>query len=159
MTARVEVYAAGSSTVEQTWAVVGDPWRLPAWTDTERVLSVDPTPLEIGTEITLVEAGRRRSWRVITAETQLLEAVSDLGADAEGSGNPEHDGKGDVGQIGIGVRVVADPAGARVILAGAVRRDGLLGAVRARLVDVPALRRRFDAWSQAALRAAADAQP
>lgn len=133
-----ELYATGDVSPDAVWSTVGDPWNLPLWTDAEGVLDVGPEPVAPGTEIVVAAGGAEYRWRVRTAESRLLEATTVL----------------DGGAIGVGVRVVGDPRGSRIILAGAIDSPGAWRGWKARLIDAPAWRRRFDRWSQAALRAA-----
>ncbi len=139
-----EVYAVGRMTGAQLWAVVGDPWRLPEWTDADAVRAVDPEPVEVGTAIATVEGGAARTWRVTTEARWLREMSATT----------------DAGELALGYRVVRDPLGCRLILAaglepGAGRgRRSLLRSLRARVVDAPMLRSHLDRWSGAALRAA-----
>lgn len=140
MTTRFELFATAPVDAEATWAVVGDPWRLPEWTDATAVVSVDPEPLEVGSELVLAVGEQRQRWRVTTVEATLWEAMTELGRR----------------RVGIGVRVVRELDGTRLVLAGAVRSAGRAPALRERLWLAPALRRRFDRWAPAALRAASD---
>lgn len=139
MVVRVELFATGNAPPEDTWAVVGDPRRLPEWTDAERVERIEPEPATVGTEIVVAEDGRTRLWRVVTVEPRLLEVSTQTAR----------------GPLDIGVRVVRERSGSRLVLAGAYRPAGFPQRLRARVVDAPALRRRFDRWSQSALRLAA----
>lgn len=133
-----ELYATGEVSPDAVWRAVGDPWNLPAWTDADGVLDVAPEPVAAGTEILVAAEGNEYRWRVRTAEPRLLEASTTT----------------DDGEIGVGVRVVGDPRGCRVILAGAIDHPRGWRGWKARLVDAPAWRRRFDRWSKAALQAA-----
>lgn len=138
MTIRFDMFATGSVSTDALWAVVGDPWRLPHWTDVESVAAVEPDPPRLGTRIETVEAGTMRVWQITTWEPRLLEMTTTT----------------ERGEIGIGCRVVRDArGGSRLILAAGVERSGL----RARLFDVPSLRRRMDRWAHNALRVAATA--
>lgn len=134
MTARVEVFATGAADPARVWEVVGDLRRLMDWTDAEYVEASND--IQPGTEFVTIDHGRRLRWRVVTFEPGLIEAVSDL----------------PLGRLGVGARVTRDPAGTRVVLAGAI--DSARGRLRARVLHAPALRRRFDRWCRAALRAA-----
>lgn len=138
---QIELYATGSATVEDTWAVVGDPRRLPEWTDATEVERVAPEPVDVGTEVVVRAAGRQWTWRVVTAEPRLVEATTTTSS----------------GTLGVGVRVVREGSGCRLILAGSLKTSGLLPRLRARTVEAAAWRRRFDRWSHAALDAAARA--
>ncbi|HVM00391.1 MAG TPA: SRPBCC family protein [Egibacteraceae bacterium] len=139
MVVRLELYATGGAPPEDTWAVVSDLRRLPEWTDAEEVERVEPEPVAPGTEFVVVRGDDRRLWRVMTAEPRLLEVTTQT---------PR-------GPLAIGVRVVRDPYGSRLVLAGAYDPPCRRDALRVRAIDAPALRRRFDRWSRAALRLAA----
>lgn len=136
MPTRFEMFASGTVAPDALWAVVGDPWRLPEWTDVESVAHVRPDPPQVGTQVETVEAGTVRLWRVVTREPRLFEMTTTT----------------ERGDLAIGCRVVRDNrGGSRVILAAGLERTGL----RTRLLDVPALRRRMDRWAHNALRVAA----
>lgn len=138
MDARFELYATGGAAPEHLWAVVGDPHRLPEWTDVDAVEQVHPHPVEAGTEVVVVMGGRQLAWQVVTAESWLLEATT------------EQDGT----RFHVGLRVVREPRGSRLVVAVALGAGGSR-AWRLRLFDAPALRRRFDRWTQRALAVAA----
>ena len=130
------MFASGSVASDALWAVVGDPWRLPEWTDVESVAHVRPEPPQVGTQIETVEAGTTRVWRLTTRESRLFEMTTTT----------------ERGTLDIGCRVVRDNrGGSRIILAAGLERSGL----RTRLFDVPALRRRMDRWATTALEIAA----
>ncbi len=129
-----ELYQVSGRTPEQLWEVVGDPWRLAEWTDAERVDSVEPQPVTVGTRITTSQDGGERVWRVITVEPRLLEMTAETNR----------------GTLGVGIRVVRDPLGSRLIMAAQLAASGL----RAQMVDGPALRRSLDRWCSAAVRVA-----
>lgn len=133
-----EQFALGVMPPERLWSVVGDPWRLPEWTDVERITAVAPEPVAVGSMISAVDGGRSRDWRVVTAEDRLLELVTEV----------------DSGRIGLGVRVLPDPDGARMVLACAYRGRDSWAEVRFRLFGASGVRRRFDRWSAQALRVA-----
>ena len=136
MPIRFEMFATGSVKTDALWALVGDPWRLPEWTDVESVAHVRPEPPQVGTQIETVEAGTTRLWRIVTSEARLFEMATTT----------------ERGGLTIGWRVVRDArGGSRIILAAGV--DG--AGVRARLFDVPALRRRMDRMAHRALQVAA----
>lgn len=136
MTQRFEMFATGSVSTDALWAVVGDPWRLADWTDVESVADVSPYPPGVGTIIETVEAGTTRQWRITTWESRLMEITTTT----------------ERGDVGIGCRVVRDArGGSRLVLAAGLDRSGL----RARLFDVPSLRRRMERWAHTALRVAA----
>ncbi len=134
---RTELYAVSTASTDDLWAVVGDPWRLSEWTDAERVESVTPDPVELGTEIVTLEEGAVRTWRVVTKQNRLLEIATDV----------------DNGRLTVGFRVVRDTRGSRLIMATGLDPTVKIGPVRTRAVELPALRRRLDRWSAAALQA------
>lgn len=136
MTTRVEIFAIGQAQPDEVWALVGNPRRLPEWTDVESVEQVDPEPVVVGSQLVVRHDGQTRSWEVTTFRPRLLEAVTAL---------PR-------GRLGIGVRVLTDPIGSRVVLAGAFARADRLSGLGFLLVGRPRLRRRFDQWSQQAVR-------
>jgi hypothetical protein len=130
---QVEVFAAAPAPPAALWALVGDLSRLPEWTDAEAVARV-PTAPAVGDAFTTRVEGTALSWTVITVDQWLLEAKADTAC----------------GRVGIGVRAAPDPGGSRLILAGMLKPA--VGALRARALEVPRLRRRFDAWSARAVR-------
>lgn len=130
-----EVFAAAPAAPDRLWALVGDLSRLPEWTDADAVEGVPDVPA-IGDRFTTLDGERLLNWVVITSQPRLLEAKTDTAC----------------GRLGIGLSVASDPAGARLILAGLL--DPSVPAWRARMLQVPRLRRRFDAWSTRAVRAA-----
>jgi len=134
MAVSAELYQVSGRSPEQLWQVVGDPWRLAEWTDAERVDSVEPQPVTVGTRITTAQDGDERVWRVITVEPRLLEMTAETNR----------------GLLGVGIRVVRDPLGSRLIMAAQLAATGL----RAQMVDGPALRRSLDRWCSAAVRVA-----
>jgi len=71
---------------------------------------------------------------VITVEPRLLEMTAETNR----------------GLLGVGIRVVRDPLGSRLIMAAQLAATGL----RAQMVDGPALRRSLDRWCSAAVRVA-----
>lgn len=139
MDAGFELYAIGSAAPEHLWAVVGDPRRLPEWTDVDAVASVDPEPVQQGTEVVVVLGGRPLPWRVVTADPRLLEAATEQGG----------------ASLQVGFRVVRETRGSRLVVAAAYGGTGGLQGWRRRLLDAPALRRRFDRWTRRALDLAA----
>lgn len=142
MVVHVELFAVGTPPPEDVWAVVGDVRRLPAWTDADEVERVEPDPVVAGTEVVVVDGGRSRLWRVITVGPRVLEVTTDT---------PR-------GAVGLGVRVVRERTGSRLVLAAALHPTGTGQTLRARLLDAPALRRRFDRWTRSALELAAQAR-
>lgn len=130
----LELYAVGGAPPDQLWALVGDPTRLPEWTD---ATSVEVSgPVAVGTTLTTRDAERILEWRITTAEQRLLEVVTTL---------PR-------GELGIGVRVARDPYGSRLILAAGFTPADRVADLGWFLRGAPALRRRFDRWTRAALR-------
>jgi hypothetical protein len=132
-----EMFSAGMVSPDDLWALVGDPARAAEWTDADEVVMVPEPPIAVGTRFRTREGGRELEWVVITAAERLLEVKTD-GCDA--------------GRFGVGVRVVDDPVGARLILAGML--DPVGGRIRARTVELPSLRRRCERWVDTALRVA-----
>lgn len=135
MSVRVEIFATGGAPPEDTWAIVGDLRRVPEWTDADRVERLGPEPVEVGTQMVVVMDGHSRLWRVVTVQPRLLEVRTDTAR----------------GTLEIGVRVIRERAGSRLVLAGVYRPGSRAQSLRARAVDAPALRRRFDRWTHAAL--------
>lgn len=130
-----ELFASVPCPPEQLWELVGDPDRLPEWTDAEELTLRPEPPLAVGSRFTTVDGHHRLAWVVITCEDHLWEAKTDDSA---------------CGRLGVGVRVAPDPHGSRLVLAGMLEPAGSM--LRARLVDVPRLRTRLDRWSAAATR-------
>lgn len=131
-----EMFSTVPCPPEELWALVGDLRRLPEWTDADRVHAAPEPPVEVGARFATETAGDRVDWVVITSLERLVEIkTDDLPA----------------GRFGVGVRVAPDPLGSRLILAGML--DPARSAVRARLVDLPALRGRLDRWADKAVRA------
>jgi len=130
----LELYAVGVTPPEQVWALVGDPRRLPEWTDAD---SAEVSgPVAVGTVLTTRDRERVLEWRITTAQERLIEAVATL---------PR-------GELGIGVRVTRDPYGSRLIMAAGFTPADRGAALGWLLLGGPAMRRRFDRWSRAALR-------
>jgi hypothetical protein len=130
-----ELFALVPVEPSRLWALVGDVARLPEWTDATAVEGAPEAP-GVGDRFATLEGSRILRWTVITSENRLLEAKTDTAC----------------GRLGIGVSVRSDGEGSRLVLAGLL--DPSMPGWRARLVEVPRLRRRFDAWSARALRAA-----
>jgi hypothetical protein len=137
MTLGFEMFATTGASSDALWAVVGDPARLPEWTDVEHVDGAGPVE-EGGTFTTTVE-GRDLTWTVLTAGDRIWEARTVV----------------DSGALGLGARVVADARGSRLVLAGTLEPSG--SRLRARLVTLPRLRSRCDRWSARALKLARSA--
>lgn len=131
-----ELFATGLMAPDDLWAVVGDPARLPEWTDASDVRAPDRPPQE-GDEFVTTVDGATLTWTVVTTGERIWEARADTSA----------------GTLGMGTRVAADPMGSRLIIACALEPSG--SRLIARLVTLPRLRARCDRWSAAALRAAA----
>jgi len=138
VTLRFELFAAGPGRPEDVWALVGDLRRLPEWTDAERVEVRGDRPDEAGGAVATSEGDRRLEWTVTTRERRLVELSTSL---------PQ-------GRLGLGVRVLPDPLGSRVVLACAFSPTTRAARFRFLLVDGPALRRRFDRWASSAVRVA-----
>ena len=140
MSIRTEMYAPTAASADAMWEVVGDPWQLAAWTDGERVESVTPEPLAKGSEIVIVDRDAVRTWLVTTVQPRLrqIELTTDL---------PD-------GQLSLGYRVIAQQPGCRLVIAAALEPVKKVGGVRARLVELPALRKRLDHWTERAVKAA-----
>jgi hypothetical protein len=130
-----EMFSAGMLSPDDLWELVGDLSRVAEWTDADDVLDAPARrPYAVGDRFATTDGGRRLDWVVITSEDRLLEVKTD-GCDA--------------GRFGVGVRVVSDPIGARLILAGML--DPVGGRIRARSLEVPSLRRRCERWVHTAL--------
>ena len=99
------------------------------------MLSPPEPPLEVGARFRTRDGERHLDWVVITVGERLIEAKTD-GCE--------------VGRLGFGVRVTADPAGSRLVMAGML--DPAHGRLRARTVDLPSLRRRCERWMDVAVR-------
>lgn len=134
MTIRFELFAAGPARPEDVWALVGDLHRLPEWTDAARV-EVHGERLS-PSAVVIAEGDRSLEWLVTTWERRLLELSTSLPS----------------GRLSLGVRVLPDPIGSRVVLACAFEPASLAPGVRFRLLGAPALRRRFDRWACSAVR-------
>ena len=135
VTLQFEIFASSPTTPEALWDVVGTLSRLPEWTDAGEVADPPSVPA-VGDTFTTLHRDRRLVWTVITAETWLVEARADTAC----------------GRLGVGVRVAPDPGGSRLILAGMLRPS--VGRLRARALELPRLRRRFDEWTTRAVRVA-----
>lgn len=142
MTIRFELFAAGPARPEDVWALVGDLHRLPEWTDAERVQVHGDRPDEAGGAVSTAQGARRVDWTVVTRERRLVELSTTL---------PQ-------GRLGLGVRVLPDPLGSRVVLACAFHPATRTAGVRFRLLGAPDLRRRFDRWASSAVRVAPNAE-
>lgn len=132
-----EMFTTARCSPDVLWALVGDLRRIPEWTEADAVLAAPEPPVEVGARFTTQAGEQRLEWVVITAAERLIEVkTDDLPA----------------GRFGVGVRVAPDPLGSRLILAGML--DPARGRLRARVLDLPALRSRMDRWSDVAVRAA-----
>jgi hypothetical protein len=129
----IDQYAEFVVPPETLWAIVGDPRRLHEWTGATVV--DPPTEWAADTSVTVRDGGTRddseRVWQVISVGQRVVEVHSETAC----------------GQLGIGVRVIGAPPGSRVVFVALLEPNG--GALRARLRDAPALRRRFDGWAAA----------
>jgi hypothetical protein len=134
-----EFFASVPCPPDQLWKVVGDPDRLPEWTDAEELPVRAEPPVEVGSRFTTVDRQQSLEWVVITCDDHLWEAKTD---------------DSDCGRLGIGVRVAPDVHGSRLVLAGMLEPAGSMW--RARLVDVPRLRTRLDRWAGRATRLAVE---
>lgn len=132
-----EMFATARTAPEVLWEVVGEPLRLPEWTDADEVVQPPPRPIEVGGRFVTRDGDRELEWVVITAAPRLLEVKTDACP---------------AGRLGLGVHVQPDSLGARLIVAGMLDPRGR--RLRARTVDLPALRRRCERWSDQALRIA-----
>lgn len=130
-----ELFATGAMSPDALWAVVGDPGRLPEWTDAEAVRGPG-RPLEEGDEVGVTVGGTPMTWTVVTVGERIWEAQAATSA----------------GVLGLGARVVGDASGSRLILAGSLEPSG--SALVARLLTLPRLRSRCDHWTADALRLA-----
>ena len=140
MDVRFEMFHSSSVSSDALWAVVGDLWRLPEWTDVESVADISAEPPGVGTEVETVEAGTTRLWRITTWEPRLYEMVTQT----------------ERGDVGFGCRVVRDNrGGSRIVLAAGLQAPTMAKRLRARLLDGPSLRRRMDEWARDAVRVAA----
>lgn len=144
----MEAFAVARCSPDALWALAGDLSRLPEWTEAEEVVDAPAIP-GVGDRFTTRDGVTERNWVVITSGPHLLEAKTDHTA---------------CGRLGIGIRVVPDPLGARLVMAGLLdpqppgtseggatrlRRTGV-----ARLRDLPRLRTRLDRWTDKAVRGA-----
>jgi hypothetical protein len=131
-----EMFTAGLMGPDALWGLVGDLRRVAEWTDAEGVSDAPAAPA-VGDRFRTVDGGRELGWVVITAADRLLEVKTD---DCP------------AGRFGVGVRVAPDPVGSRLIVAGML--DPVGSRLRARTIELPALRRRCERWVDTALRVA-----
>lgn len=140
MSLDVEQYAEYLLPADALWGVVGDPRRLPEWTGLSAPLRISAgpgpdEPLDAWESDVLarVRDGEAvRQLRIITARRGVVEVTTDA----------------ECGRVGIGVRVIGEanrPGTSRLVVAGQLQPAR--GAFRARTLDLPRLRRRFDAWA------------
>lgn len=140
MSLDVEQYAEYLVPAEALWEVVGDPRRLPEWTGLSAPLRISAdaapdAPLDAWQPDVVARVRddqAERQVRVVTARRGVVEVTTDA----------------ECGRVGIGVRVVGEanrPGTSRLVVVG--RLDPTRSAVRARALDLPRLRRRFDAWA------------
>jgi hypothetical protein len=130
----VEQYAEFSVEPDALWDVVRRPGRLPEWTQGR---AVDPPEhWEVGRRVRITER-ETVEWEVLSAEPRVVELR----------------GTTPCGELGIGVRVVAGTGGSPTRVVFVARLDSTR-TVRARLRDLPAMRRRFDRWAHGLRRVA-----
>jgi hypothetical protein len=135
----IELYATGSAAPAAVWALVGNPCRLPEWTDAEHVEDLSAETPAVGMTFVTVAAGQRLSWRLVTAEDRTLEAVA----------------AAPFGELAVGVRAaMTQGGGTRLVLVAHLDHPGGLRGLRIRLGLGATLRRRMDRWAHAALRLA-----
>jgi hypothetical protein len=150
----VEQYAEFATTTDHAWAVIGDPGRLQEWTgvkvltwatddgatDADDALATsdfDASGWTPGAAFHLSEDAAPR-WQVISRGQRVVEVSATTSC----------------GQLGIGVRVIGlRGSGTRVVFVARLEPSG--SSIRARIRDVPRIRRRFDRWSRS-LRAVID---
>ena len=159
----IEQYAEFTASPEALWSIIGDPARLADWTQA-RLGPLDhgsdfeapgadfepPANLDDGMPSEWLEGARfvvaeRKVWtaRVISRGQRVVELTADT----------------DCGQLGIGVRVIgqraagATPGPTRVVFVARLVPSG--STLRARVRDLPGIRRRFDRWTRS-LRALID---
>ena len=134
----IDQYAEFVASADQLWSIIGEPRRLPEWTDVVSVRNADALDgWEAATTVTVRER-EETTWQVISLGQRVVEVS----------------GATSCGQLGIGVRVIALRApdagttgpGCRVVFVGRLEPSG--SEIRARLRDLPALRRRFDRWAK-----------
>lgn len=146
MALTVEQYAEYLAPAGVLWSIIGDPHRLPAWTDASRVEFASHAGKVSqwfeGLNVT-VHGRSSTTWRVISAGQRVVEVS----------------GMTSCGQLGLGARVIEIPSshgppgaqgrfqGARLVLVA--RLEPSRSVLRARVLDLPAIRRRFDRWSTA----------
>lgn len=133
MPLQFELFASSAAPADDLWAVVGDPSRLPEWTDVDEVRA---DGLVEGGRIVTVTDDHELEWTVVTVGTRIWEARADVPA----------------GTLGLGARVVAEPRGSRLVLAAALTPSG--SRLQASLLVMPKLRARCDRWAGRALTAA-----
>ena len=163
----VEQYAEFVAPATRLWSIIAVPGRLPEWTGARRVEVLGPGPDALpdaaaspAADVTwspglrvVIHERDTTTWRVISLGQRVVEASAATPC----------------GQLGIGVRVIelrttdparpaaaadaaagAEPAGnrppgSRVVFVARLEPAG--STVRARVRDVPAIRRRFDRWT------------
>lgn len=126
MTLEVDQYAELLASADDVWDVVGDPRQLSAWTGATTV--GPPSRWEPGDEVRIT-GPQPVSWRVISVGQRGVEVA----------------GNTTCGRLGLGVRIIPAGGGCRVVFAA--RLEPSRGPIRARVRDLPVLRRRFDRWS------------
>lgn len=127
----VERFAASVAGADALWEVVGDPARIPEWTDADRVEVLDePVP---GARVAVHRRERRTDWRLLTYGARAWEI--------------ERHGR--VGWIGLGAKVVDEGERARLVLVGSLEPAG--SRWRARVVELPRIGAMLDRWACAAV--------
>ena len=127
----VERFAASVAGADALWAVVGDPVRIPEWTDADSVdVLGEAAP---GTRVAIRLGERRTDWRLLT--------VGDRAWEIERHGR--------VGWIGLGAKVVDEGERARLVLVGSLEPAG--SRWRARVVELPRIGAMLDRWACAAV--------
>ena len=127
----VERFAATSSGAEALWAVVGDPARIPEWTDADRVEVIGD--VQAGARVAIVMGERRTDWRLLTFTDRTWEIER----------------QGRLGWVGLGARVVDEGERARLVLVGSL--DPSASRWRARVVELPRMGAMLDRWATAAV--------
>lgn len=93
-----------------------------------------PARWTVGQEFRITGDGAPSQWSVISTGARVVEVVGDTPC----------------GRLGLGVRVIGVTGGAdrrsRVVFVGRLEPSG--SSLRARVIHVPALRRRFDRWAR-----------
>ena len=130
---RVERFAATSAGADALWAVVGDPERIPDWTDADSVELVGEAVA--GGRVAVRVGDRRTDWRLLTYADRTWEI--------------ERHGR--IGWIGLGARVVDEGGRARLVLVGSLDPSASASRWRARVVELPRIGAMLDRWASAAV--------